>query len=78
MRKYHTRLLTLAGDGSGSWSLTQVGDGAAGEVTGDDKEGCDHVYRKIGELEKRLAEVSEWERRVVELDTILRDKGSED
>lgn len=59
--KYHTNLLTLAGDGSGSWSLSRVG--TAEELMGIDRE--------VISLEAKLAEVGNWERRVKELDGLL-------
>lgn len=55
--KYHTQLLTIAGDGQGSWTLTQVG-------TAEERMGID---REIVAIEERLAEVEGWERRVKEL-----------
>jgi ATP-binding cassette, subfamily D (ALD), peroxisomal long-chain fatty acid import protein len=59
--KYHTQMLTLTGDGSGSWTLSRVG-------TAEERMGID---REILSLENKLAEVNEWERRVKELDTLL-------
>lgn len=59
--KYHTQLLTLTGDGSGSWTLSRVG-------TAEERMGID---REILSLEHKLAEVNEWERRVKELDGLL-------
>jgi ATP-binding cassette subfamily D (ALD) long-chain fatty acid import protein len=59
--KYHTRLLTLTGDGSGAWTLSQIG-------TAEGRMGVD---REIHILEDKLAEVGEWERRLQELDDLL-------
>ena len=59
--KYHTNLLTLAGDGSGRWTLSRVG--TAEELMGIDRE--------VISLEAKLAEVDNWERRVKELDGLL-------
>lgn len=59
--KYHTQLLTLAGDGTGGWTLARVG--TAAERMGIDRE--------IVTLEGRLAEVGAWEQRVHELDGLL-------
>ncbi|KAG9224513.1 hypothetical protein CCMSSC00406_0002336 [Pleurotus cornucopiae] len=61
LMKYHTNLLTLAGDGSGRWSLSRVG--TAEELMGIDRE--------VISLEAKLAEVGNWERRVKELDGLL-------
>jgi ATP-binding cassette, subfamily D (ALD), peroxisomal long-chain fatty acid import protein len=59
--KYHTHLLTLTGDGSGSWSLMRIG-------TAEERMGID---REIITLENRLAEVDAWEKRVVQLNGLL-------
>lgn len=62
LMKYHTQLLTLTGDGTGSWTLSRVG-------TAEERMGID---REIVALEDRLAEVSKWEERVIELNGLLR------
>jgi ATP-binding cassette subfamily D (ALD) long-chain fatty acid import protein len=59
--KYHTRLLTLTGDGTGSWTLSRVG-------TVEERMGVD---REIATLEDKLAEVDQWERRISELNELL-------
>lgn len=59
--KYHTHLLKLTGDGSGEWTLSQVG-------TAQERMGID---REISMLEEKLAEVEEWEKRVTVLDGLL-------
>lgn len=59
--KYHTHLLTLTGDGSAQWTLTQVG-------TAEERMGID---REISSLENKLADVEKWEKRVKELDSLL-------
>ena len=59
--KYHTHLLTLKGDGSGGWTLSQVG-------STEERMGID---REIGILKGKLAEVEKWEARVKELDRLL-------
>jgi ATP-binding cassette, subfamily D (ALD), peroxisomal long-chain fatty acid import protein len=61
LMKYHTQLLTLTGDGSGSWILSRLG-------TAEERMGID---REILSLENNLAEVNDWERRVKELDRLL-------
>ena len=70
MTKYHSKLLTLTGDirdaspdspASDGWTLTQLG-------TAEERMGID---REILELEKKLAEVEGWERRVKELGRAL-------
>ncbi|KNZ74123.1 ATP-binding cassette sub-family D member 2 [Termitomyces sp. J132] len=61
LMKYHTHLLTLAGDGSAGWTLTQVG-------TAEERMGID---REITSLESKLADVEKWEERVKELDVLL-------
>ncbi|KAK0477234.1 hypothetical protein EDD18DRAFT_1312780 [Armillaria luteobubalina] len=50
LSKYHTRLLTLNGDGTGSWTLTRVG-------TAEERVGID---REIITLENKLKEVDVW------------------
>ncbi|KAG9007280.1 hypothetical protein FRB94_014495 [Tulasnella sp. JGI-2019a] len=55
--KYHTRLLTLIGDGSGSWTETRVG-------TEEERMG---IEKEIATLEARLREVEGWEKRVREV-----------
>ncbi|RDB30444.1 ATP-binding cassette sub-family D member 1 [Hypsizygus marmoreus] len=59
--KYHTHLLTLPGDGSARWTLSQVG-------TAEERMG---IHREIDTLEKKLADVKKWEERVKELDRLL-------
>ncbi|KAG5644365.1 hypothetical protein DXG03_008662 [Asterophora parasitica] len=61
LMKYHTHLLTLSGDGSARWTLTQVG-------TAEERMGID---REISSLESKLADVEKWEERVKELDVFL-------
>lgn len=67
LAKYHTQLLTLSGDGTGSWTLTRVG-------TAEVKMGID---REIGVLRERLKEVEQWEKRVKELEVMLGPEGAE-
>ncbi len=55
--RYHTQLLTIAGDGKGLWTLSQVG-------TAEERMGMD---REILAIEEKLAEVDGWEKRVKEL-----------
>ncbi|PSR76202.1 hypothetical protein PHLCEN_2v8625 [Hermanssonia centrifuga] len=57
LMRYHTQLLTIAGDGKGSWTLSQVG-------TAEERMGMD---REILAIEEKLAEVDGWEKRVKEL-----------
>ena len=59
--KYHTKLLTLTGDGTGRWTLSQIG-------TAEERMGID---REIIALEEKLAEVERWEERVKELTRLL-------
>lgn len=61
LMKYHTQLLTVNGDGVGSWTLTKIG-------TAEERMGLD---REIIALEGKLAEVEGWERRVKELGKAL-------
>jgi len=61
LMKYHTKLLTLSGDGSGKWTLSSVG-------TAEERMSVD---REIVTLEGKLAEVEEWDRRVHELNALL-------
>jgi ATP-binding cassette subfamily D (ALD) long-chain fatty acid import protein len=62
LMKYHTCLLTLAGDGTGSWTLSRLG-------TVEERMGID---REIAALEGKLAEVDGWQGRVQELNELLR------
>ena len=57
MTKYHAHLLTITGDGKGSWTLTKLG-------TAEERMGID---REILALEEKLAEVEGWEKRVKDL-----------
>jgi ATP-binding cassette subfamily D (ALD) long-chain fatty acid import protein len=59
--KYHTHLLTLTGDGSARWTLSQLG-------TAEERMGID---REIASLESKLAGIDRWELRVKELDGLL-------
>lgn len=61
LTKYHNQLLTLNGDGTGSWTLSRVG-------TAEERMGID---REIVTLETKLAEVDDWEERVTELNGLL-------
>jgi len=65
LTKYHTRLLTLTGDGTGSWMLSRVG-------TAEERMSVD---REILTLERKLAEVEQWDQRVQELNTLLSSGG---
>lgn len=59
--RYHTQLLSLAGDGTGKWTLSRIG-------TAEERMGID---REIIMLENKLAEVELWESRVKELNQML-------
>lgn len=59
--KYHTRLLTLTGDGTGGWTLSRLG-------TAEERVS---IHREIAILEDKLAEVEGWEIRVAELNGLL-------
>ena len=59
--KYHTQLLTIAGDGTGSWTLSKLG-------TAEERMELD---REIVALEGKLSEVEGWEKRVQELTKAL-------
>ncbi|KAJ3480904.1 hypothetical protein NLI96_g8018 [Meripilus lineatus] len=61
LMKYHTRLLTIAGDGSGSWSLSKLG-------TAEERMELD---REIVALERKLSEVEGWEKKVQDLTKAL-------
>ncbi|TFK89661.1 hypothetical protein K466DRAFT_584399 [Polyporus arcularius HHB13444] len=61
LMRYHTQLLTIAGDGTGRWALKRIG-------TAEERMDLD---REIVSLENRLAEVEKWERRVGELERLL-------
>ncbi|KAI0305321.1 ABC transporter transmembrane region 2-domain-containing protein [Multifurca ochricompacta] len=61
LAKYHTQLLTLSGDGTGSWTLARIG-------TAEARMGID---REIGMLQSKLKEVERWERQVKELEILL-------
>ena len=49
--RHHTQLLTIAGDGTGRWTLKRIG-------TAEERMDMD---REIVTLESRLAEVGRWE-----------------
>lgn len=59
--KYHTKLLTLTGDGTGSYTLTTIG-------TAEERMGID---REISTLESKLEDVGQWEKRIAELEQLL-------
>lgn len=59
--RYHTQLLTIAGDGTGRWTLKRIG-------TAEERMDLD---REIVSLENKLAEVEKWEQRVRELEKQL-------
>lgn len=61
LMKYHSQLLTISGDGVGSWALTKIG-------TAEERMGLD---REIIALEEKLADVAGWEKRVQELTKAL-------
>ncbi|KAI0938687.1 hypothetical protein AcV5_000308 [Taiwanofungus camphoratus] len=61
LARYHTQLLTLAGDGTGRWTLSRIG-------TAEERMGID---REIIALENKLADVERWEARVKELNSML-------
>ncbi|KAL1730687.1 ABC transporter transmembrane region 2-domain-containing protein [Schizophyllum commune] len=61
LMKYHTKLLTLAGDGTGRWTLAQIG-------TAEERVG---IEREIAALEERLEQTEAWEARLGELDRML-------
>ena len=61
LAKYHTRQLTLHGDGTGEWTLTRVG-------TAEERMGID---REIVRLEEELRAVEGWEGRVRVLEGLL-------
>ncbi len=60
--RYHTQLLTIAGDGTGRWTLKRIG-------TAEERMDLD---REIVTLENKLAEVEKWETRVNELERLLK------
>ncbi|KAG8990130.1 hypothetical protein FRB90_001900 [Tulasnella sp. 427] len=57
LTKYHTRLLTLVGDGQGTWTETRIG-------TEEERMG---IEREIAFLEGRLKEVDGWETKLREV-----------
>ncbi|GJJ10466.1 hypothetical protein Clacol_004692 [Clathrus columnatus] len=61
LAKYHTRMLSLPGDGTGKWTITRVG-------TAEERMG---IEQEILSLEEQLAEVGNWEARLKELNTLL-------
>ena len=62
LMRYHTQLLTIAGDGTGRWTLKRIG-------TAEERMDMD---REIVTLENKLAEVEKWESRVKELERLLK------
>jgi len=57
LTKYHMRLLTLTGDGKGTWHETRIG-------TEEERMG---IEKEIATLEQRLKEVDGWETRLREV-----------
>ncbi|KIJ14495.1 hypothetical protein PAXINDRAFT_115807 [Paxillus involutus ATCC 200175] len=79
LTKYHTHLLTLTGDGTGSWTFTPVFSSSAATASKE----ADAVVRagamdlirvleEIRELEGKLGEAVGWEKRVRELEEALK------
>ncbi|PCH44925.1 hypothetical protein WOLCODRAFT_139324 [Wolfiporia cocos MD-104 SS10] len=61
LMRYHTHLLTLAGDGTGKWALSRIG-------SAEERMGID---REILSLKEKLADIVRWEARVNELNEML-------
>lgn len=61
LMKYHTRLLTLTGDGTGNWTLSPLG-------TAEERMGID---REIAALKGKLSEIEHWQGRVNQLNHLL-------
>lgn len=68
--KHHTLLLTLSPEGKppGSWTLARIGATAAERV----KTLGTEFDKEIHELEEQLKQVDSWEKRVKELDKMLK------
>lgn len=79
LTKYHTHLLTLTGDGSGSWTLTSILNSSSastptngverdevGSPVCGDKE-LERVLEEVRTLEGKLEEARRWESRLEEL-----------
>lgn len=59
--KYHTQMLTISGNGTGSYTFTRIG-------TAEERVGID---REIQTLRSKLHAVDKWEARIQELTKLL-------
>ncbi|KIK70089.1 hypothetical protein GYMLUDRAFT_34553 [Collybiopsis luxurians FD-317 M1] len=76
LMKYHTQVLNLLGDGTGRWTLTHIGKESVftpmAEADGEEGVLFSGINREIISLERKLKEVEGWEKRLKELDTLLK------
>lgn len=71
--KYHTQVLNLAGDGSGRWTLAHIGqDSVLTPLSEEDGQLWLGFNKEIATLERKLKDVDEWEKRLKELDALLK------
>ncbi|KAJ3765926.1 ABC transporter transmembrane region 2-domain-containing protein [Lentinula raphanica] len=75
LMKYHTQVLNLTGDGTGRWTLIHINKDTVltplseGEGDGELWLG---FSKEIASLERKLGEVDKWEKRLKELDGLLK------
>ncbi|KAF9071860.1 ABC transporter transmembrane region 2-domain-containing protein [Rhodocollybia butyracea] len=73
LMKYHTQVLNLAGDGSGRWTLAHIGqDSVLTPLSEEDGQLWLGFNKEIATLERKLKDVGEWEKRLGELDALLK------
>ncbi|KAJ4468734.1 ABC transporter transmembrane region 2-domain-containing protein [Lentinula aciculospora] len=76
LMKYHTQVLNLLGDGTGRWTLAHIGQDAVltplAEAEGEEGELWLGFNREIATLERKLKEVDGWEKRLEELEALLK------
>ncbi|EIW77195.1 hypothetical protein CONPUDRAFT_129429 [Coniophora puteana RWD-64-598 SS2] len=73
LTKYHNNLLTLTGDGTGSWMFSRIGENEPGSPKIDRSRSpvVDRFSEEIKSLEKKLSQAEQWQTRVKELEGML-------
>lgn len=74
--KYHTQVLNVLGDDTGRWTLAHIGQDAVltpmAEAEGDEGELWLGFNKEIASLERTLKKVDGWDKRLKELNTLLK------
>ncbi|KAJ3936183.1 MAG: ABC transporter transmembrane region 2-domain-containing protein [Lentinula lateritia] len=76
LMKYHTQVLNVLGDDTGRWTLAHIGQDAVltpmAEAEGDEGELWLGFNKEIASLERTLKKVDGWDKRLKELNTLLK------